>query len=77
MAPATSIEYLRDEWLDYLKREIGEIYQRRYLHDEFLSMLNTQDHSDTTFRSCFSRMYVASQIMAIRRSQTRTAERCP
>lgn len=67
MATATTIEYLRDEWLEYLKREIGEILLRRHIHDEFHAMLGAQQHCDTTFWSHYHRMYVETQIMAIRR----------
>ncbi|MCY3650620.1 MAG: hypothetical protein OXG40_12830 [Acidimicrobiaceae bacterium] len=65
-AMAITIEYLRDEWLEYLKREIGEIHLRRHIHGELDAMLATQ-HCDTTFWSHYHRMYVESQVMAIRR----------
>lgn len=67
-APAITIEYLRDEWLECLRREIGEIHHHRHLHDEFHAMLGTAaHHSDTTFWSHYHRMYIESQVMAIRR----------
>ena len=65
--PTITIEYLRDEGLEYLRREIGEIHHRRHLHDEFHAMLGTTQHSDTTSWSHYHRTYIESQVMAIRR----------
>ena len=55
-------------WLESLKSQIYDIQHRRQLHDEFMAMLDGQDHPDTEiFRDAFHRMYVEAQVMAIRR----------
>lgn len=67
-----SIDHLvaewQDLWLDALKGQIYEMQHRRQLHDEFMDLLGSQDHSDTDiFGDCFHRMYIEAQVMAIRR----------
>lgn len=55
-------------WLESLKSQIYDIQHRRQLHDEFMEMLDGQEHRDThIFRDAFPRMYVESQVMAFRR----------
>jgi hypothetical protein len=55
-------------WLESLKAQIYDVHHRRELHDEFMELLASQDHPDTDiFRDAFHRMYIESQVMAIRR----------
>lgn len=55
-------------WLENLKGQIYDLHHRRELHDEFMVLLDTQDHRDTgIFGDAFHRMYIESQVMAIRR----------
>lgn len=55
-------------WLDSLRRQVLELHHRRQIHDEFMEMLDGQDHPDTgIFKDAFHRMYIESQVMAIRR----------
>lgn len=55
-------------WLESLKFQVYDLHHRRQIHDEFMNMLDAQDHSDTdVFRDAFHRMYIESQVMAIRR----------
>jgi len=55
-------------WLDSLRFQVYELHHRRQIHDDFLLMLDAQDHPDTDiFRDAFHGMYVESQVMAIRR----------
>lgn len=55
-------------WLESLKVQIYDLHHRRALHDEFMAMLDAQDHPDTdVFRDLFHRMYVEAQVMAVRR----------
>lgn len=56
------------EWLKSLEFHVYELHHRRQIHDEFMAMLDAQDHPDTNiFRDAFHAMYVESQVMAIRR----------
>lgn len=55
-------------WLGSLKQQIYDLHHRRQLHDEFMAMLDSQDHPDTEiFQDAFHRMYIEAQVMAIRR----------
>ncbi len=55
-------------WLESLKEQVYDLHHRRQLHDEFMEMLEAQDHPDTDiFRDAFHRMYIEAQVMAIRR----------
>lgn len=55
-------------WLESLAYQVYELHHRRQLHDEFIGMLDAQDHPDTgIFRDAFHRMYIEAQVMAIRR----------
>ncbi len=57
-----------DNWVSSISWQIHELHLRRLLHDEFMGMLDAQDHPDTdVFRDQFHRMYIESQVMAIRR----------
>jgi hypothetical protein len=55
-------------WLESLSLQVYDLHHRRQLHDEFMAMLDAQDHPDTDiFRDAFHRMYIEAQVMAIRR----------
>lgn len=55
-------------WLESLETQIYDLHHRRELHDGLMEMLDAQDHRDTDiFRDAFHRMYIESQVMAIRR----------
>lgn len=55
-------------WLENLKGQIYDLHHRRQLHDEFMELLDRQDHPDTgILGDAFHRMYIESQVMAIRR----------
>jgi hypothetical protein len=59
-------------WLESLKQQIYDLHHRRQLHDEFMEMLDAQDHPDTdVFRDAFHRMYIEAQVMGIRRQADR------
>ena len=61
------VEWDRD-WLESLELQIYDIQHHRQLNDEFMELLDGQDHPDTDiFRDAFHRMYLESQVMAIRR----------
>lgn len=70
-APPTMDELLSEwkgVWLQALRQQVLDLHYRREVHDELLQMLDAQDHPDTgTFRDVFHRMYIESQVMAIRR----------
>lgn len=58
----------KDVWLRSLTAQVYELHHRRQIHDEFMEMLDSQDHPDTDiFRDAFHRMYIESQVLAIRR----------
>jgi hypothetical protein len=62
------LEEWRAEWLKSLELQIYELHHRRQIHDEFMAMLDAQDHPDTSiFQDAFHRMYIESQVLAIRR----------
>lgn len=55
-------------WLKNVAHQIHGLYHRRQLHDEFLAMLDNQDHPDTgIFRDSYHLMYIEAQVMVIRR----------
>lgn len=55
-------------WLDALKHQIYDMNHRRQVHDEFMVLLEQQDHPDTDiFGECFHHMYIEAQVLAIRR----------
>lgn len=58
----------KDVWFENLKAQIYDLHHRRQLHDEFMVLLEAQEHPDTgIFGDAFRRMYIESQVMAIRR----------
>ncbi len=58
----------KDVWLENLKTQIYDLHHRRRLHDEFMVLLDAQEHRDTEIlKDAFHRMYIESQVMAIRR----------
>ena len=78
MTDGKTIDELLDDWdgiwLESLKSQIDDIQHHRRLHDEFMVMLDGQHHPDThVFREVFHRMYVDSQVMAIRRQVRSTS----
>lgn len=56
-----------EEYLDSVYYQVLDMQHRRQLHDEFMAMLDAQDHPDTTFQEAFHRIYIESQVIAIRR----------
>ena len=51
----------KDVWLENLKAQIYDLHHRRQLHDEFMVLLEAQEHPDTgIFGDAFHRMYIES-----------------
>lgn len=70
--PGVEIDALLVEWegtwLTSLRQQVYDLHHRRQLHDDFMAMLDAQDHPDTDiFSDAFHRMYIEAQVMGIRR----------
>lgn len=70
--PVPTIEELHQEWLGEwlpsIKTQVFELFHRREIHDGMEEMLRAQDHADAGyFWEAFHRMYLESQVLAIRR----------
>lgn len=57
-----------EEWIPRIQQEIHDLHHRREIHDGMMEMLDRAGDADTgVFRAAFHRMYLESQLTAIRR----------
>ncbi|MGH2719788.1 MAG: hypothetical protein ACRDJU_14605 [Actinomycetota bacterium] len=66
-----TIDDLAAEWeaqrLASLRRDIYELHLRKKVHDEFMELLRRNGQDGSIFADLFHKMYLDSQVMAIRR----------
>lgn len=59
---------LWSEWIERLENRVLDLNHRRQLHDEFMALLDGQDHRDTVvFQDAFHHMYLEAHTIGIRR----------
>jgi hypothetical protein len=56
-----------DQWLPSLRSQVHDLYLRKEVHDQLMEALARQGESDSLLADAVHRMYLDSQLMAIRR----------